>query len=632
MHRLCLFFFLLCLPVWSQTNATVKARNVLADIPLSFEENQGQAAGLAKYMSRGPGYTIYLTSTEVVVAGSAGKLRMKLVGSNRHARIEPLDQSPGISNYFIGSDQSKWRSGIPHFARVAIRDAYPGIDLVFYGNERQLEYDAIVSPGADPRRIRVKLSPAKNLNRDENGDVVVKAGAAELRLRKPGVYQVVEGKKRSVEGGYALGGNGELAFTVGEYDSGKPLVIDPVVIYSTYIGGNLDDYCAAVAADVNGNIYVAAFTGTWLFGSGISPDGPLTNVLVEKLNPQGQRFYVTYFADFHTAVSAIAVDTDGNAYVTGTTDGNGIRATSAFQPTFGGGPAGQAYDAFVVKLGPSGTVAYSSYLGGSGTDRGTGIAVDSNHNVYVTGSTTGSFPVANAFQGTFGGGGTDAFVTKINPQGAVIYSTYLGGSGYDTGTGIAADSNGNAYVVGTTGGQGFPLSNALQPTFGGGNDVFVTKISPQGDSLVYSTYLGGPDDDHSAGMALDGDGNVYVTGNTNGFEFPMVHAVQPTSSGDIEAFVAKINAQGSGLVYSTYLGGIGFDQGIAITADSVGNAYVTGSSEIGLPQVNALPSTLGPGRFHAFVTAISAAGDALLSSTYLGGDGSSFLSGSIGYG
>jgi uncharacterized repeat protein (TIGR01451 family) len=626
MRKTCYWYLLMCASTWAQPTSPARPQNLLAKLPLSFERDSTQkASGPAKYLSRRPGYTVSVNSTSVEVSGRNGMVRMTLIGANRHARIEPLDQLPGTTNYFMGSDPSKWRTDVANFARIAVRDAYPGIDLVFYGNEKQLEYDAIVAPGADPRRIRVKLSPAKNLKRDENGDVTVNAGDVELRLRKPVVFQMVNGEKRPIEGSYALRANGALAFTVGDYDAGKTLVIDPVIVYSSYLGADGNDYCSGVAVDANDNTYVGGSTGAFLYPS-VSPGPPSDSAFVMKIDPQGHLVFLTYFGGHGTKVAGIALDSDGNAYVTGVTVEN-FPAFNGPQLTFGGGQ----HDAFIVVLKASGTVLYSSYLGGTGADTGTGIAVDSNHYAYVTGYTTGSFPVTNAIQGTYGGGG-DAFVVKINAQGTqIVYATYLGGSGYDGGAGIAADSFGNAYVTGTTNSQDFPLMNALQPGFGGLNDLFITKINPLGTALVYSTYLGGLYDDEAGGIALDGNLNVYVTGYASGPGFPTVNAMQPHSGGDVDAIVVKINAQGSALVYSTYLGGIGFDRGNAIAVDSLGNAYVTGQSEVGLPLLDPLPVTLGPGPYHAFFTMLGPTGS-LASSTYLSGDGASYSSNSVGSG
>ncbi len=537
---------------------------------------------------------------------------MKLIGSNRGAKIEPLDPLPGRSNYFIGSDPSKWRTNVPNFAKVALRGVYPGIDLIFYGNQQQLEYDVVVGPGADPSRFRLKFAGAGRLRRENNGDVIVNAGGAEIRQRKPVVYQMVDGRRRELEGGYVVHAHNEVAFEVARYDAAKPLVIDPVLVYSTYLGGDVYDYGGGIAADFAGNAYVTGTTASSNFPlAGAYPSsGPsLSDVFVTKLSPQGALVYSLILSGRlgYDSGYGIAVDPGGNAYVTGSTQG-GFPIVNALQPTPGNAPnlmgpnPSTGNNAFVTKINPQGSaLVYSTYLGGSGNTVGRGIAVDASGNVVVAGYAGVGFPVLpvfNTIQSTFGGGTYDAFVTKINAQGSgLVYSTYLGGSGTDGATGVAVDSLGNAYVTGTTTGP-FPVASTLQNSYGGGaSDGFVAKLNPQGTALLYSTYLGGTGDDQAAGIAVDASGNAYVTGYTSG-AFPLAAALQSNyGGGPADVFVSEINARGTALVYSTYLGGSGSDSGAGIAVDSAGNAYVTGHTSgfrpylvVGFPVKNAVQS------------------------------------------
>ena len=358
---------------------------------------------------------------------------MQILGANPNSPASGVDEMPGKSNYFIGNDPKQWRANVANYTKVRYDRMYPGVDLVYYGNQRQLEYDFVVAPGADPSRIRLKFRGAGTLRIDDKGDLVLGAGDEQVRLQKPQVYQEASGTRKIVEGSYFATAN-IVRFRVGDYDHSRALIIDPTLDYSTTFGGSGYDQGNGIAVDSSGNAYVAGFTAS---------------------------------SNFPTT-------------------------TGAFQTAYGGGD----YDAFVTKLNATGTgLVYSTYFGGSGYDQGNGIAVDSAGNAYVTGFTASSnFPTTTgAFQTAYGGGSSDAFVTKLNATGTgLVYSTYLGGSGGDAGTGIAVDSSGNAYVTGNTNSSNFPATTgAFQATFGGYNDAFVTKLNATGTGLVYSTYFGG---------------------------------------------------------------------------------------------------------------------------------------------
>jgi hypothetical protein len=679
-------------------------------LPLSFEANEGQTDSSVQFLTRGRGHQLFLTPSEAVLALRTGEakaegqaddatqgkpfsnpsapshsvVRMTFDGANPQAEVVGLDQLPGIVNYFIGDDPSKWRTHIPTYQKVAYTNIYPGIDLVYYGNQGQLEYDLIVAPGADPNLIRLLFDGAETVEVDPaTGDLVLTlsepsansalrtehsaiAASATLHLHKPVVYQRNEqGEKHLLAGTYvllaseassprpaseALGSTEtpHVAFQVASYDTSQPLIIDPVLSWATYLGGSSGEAGSGIAVDQAGQAYMTGTTNTP--GSGFpgtagsliqSTLGGFNDAFVTKLNTAGTAIlYSTYLGgSAFDGGTAIAVDQAGQAYVTGSTDtpGSGFPGTagSLIQSTYAGGA-----DAFVAKLNAAGTaLVYSTYLGGSGNDRGLEIAVDPAGQAYVTGDTDtpgSGFPgtAGSLIQSTFAGGFDDAFVTKLNAAGtSLVYSTYLGGSGFDAGSGITVDQAGNAYVTGFTDtpGSGFPgtAGSLIQSTYAGGADAFVAKLNAAGTALLYSTYLGGSGDDFGSGIAVDQVGQAYVTGSTarpgSGFPGTAGSLIQNTLGMFRDAFVTKLNAAGTALVYSTYLGGSGEDAGTAIAVDQAGQAYVTGVAGFGFPGTAGSPiqSTFaGPGRSgDAFVTKLNAAGTALLYSTYLGGVG-----------
>jgi hypothetical protein len=629
--------------------------NAYGHIPLSFEANQGQTDPAVQFLSRGSGYALFLTSQEAVLSLSktvtptatagpaAGQpaqetdvLRLQLVGANPVPQVAGEDPLPGTVNYFIGNDRAQWRTNIPTFGKVAYQDVYPGIDLVYYGNQQQLEYDFVVQPGANPGVIQLSVQGAQNLTLDAQGNLVLQTADGDVVEQAPVVYQEGVGGRQAVAGRYVLLGQDGVGFQVGGYDASRPLVIDPVLSYATYLGGSYEDQGFGIAVDASGNAYVTGYT--------VSSDFPTTpgalqttlggvagwyDAFVAKLNATGTALlYATYLGGSNENFGlGIALDSSGNAYVTGQTQASNFPTTpGALQTTFGG-----IEDAFVAKLNATGTaLVYSTYLGGSSVAMGYGIAVDASGNAYVTGETLSSnFPTTpGAFQPTYGGGPDDAFVTKLNATGAaLVYSTYLGGSNDDYGQGIAVDASGNAYVTGSTSSPDFPTTpGALQTTYSSQGDAFVAKLNATGTALLYSTYLGGSSWDWGSGIAVDRSGNAYVTGSTSSPNFPTTPGALQTTYGGVEdAFVAKLNATGTALVYATYLGGSDEDSGRGIAVDSSGNVYVTGYTESSnFPTTpGALQTTYGGGFYgDALVAKLNATGTALLYATYLGGSDS----------
>ena len=664
-------------------------------LPLGFEPNRGQAAAGVQFLARGRSGTVYLAGREVVLAlsapsgapatstapsrplaagagtgGQAGVLRLRFAGAAAHPSLAGLDPLPGTSNYFIGNDPARWHTRIPTFARVAARGLYPGIDAVFYGNDRQLEYDLVVAPGADLRRVRLAFAGAATPRVDGAGNLVLRGAAGELRQLAPLVYQQgADGRRHGLRARFVRRGRSAVGFEVAGYDRARALVLDPVLVYSTYLGGSKGDYAGAIAVDGSGNTYVTGGTHSLDFPTAGNPrqktlptSQTFENAFVSKLNASGSALiYSTYlggtgFSGFGVSAgdfsNAIAVDGAGNAYVTGMAISRDFpTAGSPLQPAIGDASSCFCGDAFVAKLDPTGsTLVYSTYLGGSNPDAGTGIAVNGAGDAFVVGFTSSSdfrtagSPLQPSFHGpAFTGSGEtlgDAFVAKLNFAGsALVYSTFLGGSGNDLATGIAVDATGNAFVTGYTTSTDFPSAGSPFQgtnhggTSGGGSagDAFVAKVNPAGSALIYSTYLGGSGDDAGEAIAIDGSGNAYVTGYTRSSNFPTAgNPLQGKfagggSFGD-DAFVAKVNSAGSALIYSTYLGGSGDEAGYGIAVDAAGNAYVTGhTNSTNFPQVSPVQAGYGgsgPGSDpsgDAFVAKLNPAGSALVYSSWLGG-------------
>jgi len=574
-------------------------------LPLHFEANQGQTHQDVRFLARGSGYSLYLTAGEAVLVltqpnpdakrdlrstperlgtqarGTPVVVRMSLVGAAPKPLLSGREELPGKANYLIGKDPAKWRTNVPTYAKVHYRAVYPGIDLVYYGNQRQLEYDFVVAPGADPERIVLGFQGGERLEINAEGELVLHAGGGALRQQKPVIYQEINGVRTRIEGRYVLKDAHRVGFQVAAYDQSRPLVIDPTLVYATYLGGSISDDGYGIAVDAAGSAYVTGLAGSTDFPTA-SPlqaaYGGGGDAFVSKLNAAGSALlYSTYLGGSGEDYGyGIAVDADGSAYVTGQTTSTDFPTVNPLQAANGGGVS----DAFVSKLDATGSaLLYSTYLGGSGRDGGSGIAVDADGSAYVTGQTTSTdFPTVNPLQAA-SGGGADAFVSKLDAAGsALVYSTYLGGSGGDGGAGIAVDAAGSAYVSGSTSSTNFPTANPLQAASGGGlTDAFVSKLNAAGSALVYSTYLGGSSRDAGRGIAVDAAGSAYVTGWTTSTNFPTASPLQSAKAGFTDAFVSKLNAAGSALLYSTYLGGgFGDNYGLGIAVDAAGAAYVTG--------------------------------------------------------
>jgi hypothetical protein len=575
-------------------------------LPFTFEANQGQAGAQAKFIAHGKGYSAFLTTGGMILSLRPSKavlaqpmaqavpttspyqplkttLQFNLLGAAQNPIVLGEDQRPGRVNYFFGKDPKHWHTKVPTYAKVRYKNIYPGIDLIYYGNHQRLEYDFEVSAGGDPNRIRFEIKGADQLQLDSNGDLILKISGDELRFQSPIVYQESQGQRVDVDGRYVMTDSTHVGFRVAQFDSSKPLVIDPVLVYSTYLGGRGGEYPTGMAVDSGGSIYVGGYTD--------SIDFPLTT-----LSP-------------------------GDSHV------------------------------FVAKLDATGSnLIYTDYLGGSSDDNAYALTLDGTNNVYISGSTASSdFPMVSAFQGSYPGA-PSAFLTKISPDGSsLLYSTYFGGNGYGVSVGLAVDGSGNMLIAGYTTSTNLPVANAYQATVsanaGGVFGVygFLTKFSPDGSSLAYSTYFGGSSNvegvcqgspcwieplSYIAGMAMDSSGSAYVAGNTTTSDFPVTSGAYLTTDSIPEngqvGFVGKFDSSGS-LQYSTYFyDSSGLPGSIdAIAADESGSAYITGQaiSDVTFPITSTSicdPSVSGEGCSFAFVTKFDPTGATLLYSTFLG--------------
>lgn len=593
----------------------------LARMPLLFEPNRGQAAAEAEFVGRGTGYYMELGrhGSRIVVRDKthSTEVRTSVVGAGSGAKFSGEGTLPGHSSYFHGKDSTKWITGLPNYARVRAAGVYPGIDLVYYGNQSQLEYDFLVAPGADAGQIRLHFDGVASLAKDRSGDLTLKTAAGNLVQRKPEVYQTVHGVRRPVESGFHLVGAKDVTFRVGPYDHTLPLVIDPVLVYSSFLGGRDLDAGNAVAADNAGYMYL---TGTTFS----TPQGD-SDVLVRKISPDGTSF--VYIADLGGADNdygnGIAVDANGSAFVGGRTASLDFPVAAAFQKQNNG-----VNNAYVLKLDPAGTtLLFSTYIGGGNDDRGYAVAVDTQGSVYLTGiSTSTDFPTNDgAFQRN-NRGGIDAFVAKFAFDGTAIYSTLLGGGSDDRANAIAVDLKGNAYVVGETFSDGFPQTNApFQHSRHGSLDAFVTELNPDGSQLVFSTFSGGSGDDSAGGVAVDLAGNIYVVGSTtagNGFDVPNRSYNTGYNGGASDIFVSKYTSGGQSLAWTTFLGSHGGDYGNAISVDANGTVYVAGDTDSNQYPVtrDAVQGNRGGG-VDAVFSVLDTDGQNLLYSTFYGGSG-----------
>lgn len=684
-----------------QPSAAVKQRAMTAfgNLPLTFEPNQGQTDSQVKFLSRGHGYNLFLTSKEAVftlplasknsalldfakqkqmdlTAKSApgasasdptdAVMRMTMLGANPQPVIAAEDQQPGKTSYFIGNDPKNWHTGIPGFARVHYRDVYPGVDVIYHG-ARQLEFDVVVNAGAKPDNVELSFDGARSMAIDDAGDLVLTSEAGEVRLQHPVAYQEKNGVRRPVNARFVMKNATQVAFALGRYDHSRQLVIDPPisVSYATYLGGGGngtlgtgEEAATGINVDSGGYVYVTGGTSSFSFpgctGTCASQLNGKLLAYITQITPVGTLGYSTIFGGTTGNVfdQGLAIDSvHGNLYITGGTSSTDLpNAPGHAQGTYGGG----ATDGFVASLTLDGkTVNWSTYVGGSSGDEAFGISLDSLGDVFVAGQTTSAdFPVKNPLPqgGSYNGAG-DAFVTEVSADGSqFLVSSYIGGSGLDLATGVSWNATtGNVSVGGSTqsptsGGVGLPVTagafqqicgtdgtcNSATVPVGPKDDAFVVTFNPSTSQYVFVTYVGGEFFDDATALTTDAAGNVYITGKTQSQSFPTQNPLQPSLGGGVQnAFVTALNPTGSALVYSTYLGGNGFDEGLGIVVDTNNDAYITGSTtSTTFPTQNPSQQNFGGGNTgqfmsDAFVSELNWNSPtlSLVFSTYLGGSG-----------
>jgi hypothetical protein len=650
----------------ADSSAVPDKQAVLAKIsvlPASFIENQGQVADPGvRYVLRGTSTTVHLTDDALVFCMSAGNdkdaeparpakssvFKMTLAGANKTV-AQPAQKLPGIVNYFIGPDNTKWHTNIPTYAQVHYSNVYPGIDMLLRGSRSKLKYEFRVAPGTSPDAIVIAYSGIEGLSLHDNGNLHIKTPAGEVIDYAPFAYQQIGGQKVEVEVCYRLIDENSYGFAVtGHYDKSKPLIIDPDLLWSTFLGGTYTDTPWGVAVDASGNVYVTGWTENSDFpttsgaydetGNCSPPPAPITtDVFITKVNSGGGSLaYSTYVGGSDDEVArAIAIDGAGKAYVTGSCDSGFPTTGGAYDTSHNGGTA----DTFVLQLsGDGSSLLYSTFLGGSGYDVGRGIKADDSNDIFVTGWTGGGFPTSTGAYDTSHNGSEDIFVTKLSPDGSgssdLLYSSYLGGSSYDRAYALDID-NGDFFVAGSCG-AGFPTTGgAYDTSYNGGDDVFAAQVSPDGSGssdLVYSTFIGGSGEDEAYGIAVDSAGDVYITGETEDdtTDFPTTSgAYNETHNGGDgmtphDAFIAKFSLDGNGssdLVYSTFIGGTGCEEGYGIDVLD-GEAYVAGTTDSSdFPTTDwAYDSSYG-NVGDIFVCLLSPDGSELFYSTFVGTSG-----------
>ncbi|WP_035247523.1 DUF7948 domain-containing protein, partial [Desulfogranum mediterraneum] len=610
--------------------------------PLAFEENDGQTDEAVDFLARGSGYTVFLSNADAVLLfdgqDSSHVVRLNVVGASPAVSPQGETVLASRSNYLLGSDSSNWQTGVEQFGSVLYEEVYNGIDLRYYGNQRQLEYDFVVAAGAESSDIQLNFEGAEAITVNAEGELVITlSGENSISFKAPVSYQYNDaGVREEVASSYCVHDDGTIGFQLGAYDAARELVIDPILDYATFLGGTGVDEATDIAVDASGNIYLTGHTTSTDFpgtevGTGAVKASSDQDVFVIKLSADGSStLYSTYLGGTSNDQShAIAVDSSGNVYLSGSTQSADLAIVGGAASALGG-----AQDAFVAKLNAAGdTLLYSSYFGGTGdADTGYGIALDPSGNAYITGQTdtpANKFPDTSGVVDSSFAGASEAFIAKFNPTlsgtGSLVYATYLGGDGSDSATDIAVDASGNAYVGGWTTSTDFATSNGFRTT-GNGTEGFVTKLNPTASSILYSTYVGGTAVDYVKGLTLDGNNNLYLVGQSNSSGMATAGANQTTLSGGYEGFLMKLDPTQSGAdsqIYATYLGGDQDDSAEEVAVDSSGRAHVTGTTSSALTATgDAFDSTINASIDEAFLMIFDPAGANLDYASYIGGMGS----------
>jgi hypothetical protein len=645
-----------------------------SQLPLSFERNIGQLDAQAKYVVRGNGVTTYLTDggavftmplpdntqnrasaavtrnrggrarlgadvAQVNPAAKAAAVAMFLVNAKAAPSIIAEGLQAVTSNYFRGADPSQWRTGVPHFAQVRYVAVYPGVDMLFFNDRGRLRYDFVVQPGSDPSAIALRFEGMRELTLSENGDLLIHVGEVEspavLRMHKPYTYQEVMGKRVEVSSRFVVRGE-TVAFDLGVYDPALPLVIDPTLVYSTFLGSTEEDLGLGIFVDADGAAYVTGNTfasdfPTTLGVYDITVNGA-QDAFVAKLNAAGSALVFASFLGGSAFDSGTGVTADASGvYVTGQTQSTNFPTSLGAFDTTHNGPtptnAFNGYDAFLVKLNAAGSaLTYGTFLGGTSEDFSVGLAVDGSQQVTVAGTTaSANFPTTGGAFDTTANGNYDIYVTEFNNAGtALASSTFVGGSQDEIADGIVLSGN-TVYVTGDTASANFPVTGgAFDTVANGANDVVAFRLNTTTNSLSFATYLGGAGVDVGFDIALDTAGNVYLTGTTDSANFPTTaQAADTTANGAADSFVAKLNPTGSTLTYSTYLGGSGDDAAYGVAVDAGGNAYVLGETLSANFPVTANASQAIHNDvtfFDATLTKLNASGGVIAYSSFLGGD------------
>jgi hypothetical protein len=612
------------------------------ELPLYFVANRGQVDSRVLYYAATRGGTIYLTQDGIVcntvrpgtsTASNRLVLRLNIEAKSGKSIVESGKPAAGIVNYLIGNNPSAWLTGIPTYAEIVYKEVYPAIDLRLYGKGGSFAYDFIVHPSGDVQDIRLSIDGAEGLDA-AGSELVIHTALGDIKQQSLRIYQQIESRDNDISGSFAMLDCRHYGFRVADYDENRDLIIDPTLLFSTYVGGTSTDAANAVTFDGPGNTYITGTTNSTDFPATAGVLQPALrgpgDAFVTKINPAGTGLvYSTYLGGSGTDIgNGIAVDTQGNAYIAGSTDSTDFPTVAALQGTNAG-----ATDAFVTKLNSNGTgFTYSTYLGGTGADAANAIALN-NGIVFVTGTSASSgFPVSAGSVQPALAGATDAFVTSLNQAGGgPVYSTFLGGSGNDQGRGIDVNAEGDAFVTGTTDSTNFPVTvSAFQPTLEGISNGFVTRLNNLATMRQYSTYLGGSGTDVLTGIAVDAGDNAFITGYTSSPTYPVTPlAFQSTLDGiPTNAVITKLNPVGTALIYSTFLGGTGADQANSIALDLAGSAYVTGSTtSTDFPVTSAAFQPALKGATDSFISELNPGGTALAYSTFMGGDGNDAGSG-----
>jgi len=600
-------------------------RSALSDIivtPIRFFPNRGQGDVAWLYFVQNARFGFALGKTGVTFNSGSESYRIEFPTIEESVRVEAGGPTPTVVNYLVGSDRARWQTGLKTYESVFYENIFPGIDLRFYGRDREIECDWTVKPGGRVEDIRFRVCDAEKTAIGNSGDLLISTKNGQFIHKKPVGFQSIGGKRVDVPVVFAEKGSHLFGFRTGAYDQSYPLIIDPVMLaFSTYLGGNREESATGIATDPQGNVYVTGVTTSSTFPVKNPVQGSLagkSDVFVAKYAASGKTLvYATYIGGRgNDSAAGIAVDTYGSAYLVGTTESADFPIRNGYAKTLKGGK-----DVFIAKLNSSGSgLAFSTFLGGTGEEEGTALAVDKDRNILVTGTTASAdFPVVKAVDKLLAR--RDAFVAKLAANGKSLYfSTFLGGSADDAGQGIAADDNGAAYVTGWTASSDFPVKNAFDTAANGEKDCFIVRFSPGGNALIFSTYLGGAGNDQGRAIALDSGRSVFVTGSTASVNFPVKGALCENLRGGRDVFVTKVHSTGQMLSFSTYLGGSGDDVGYDIEVDGAKAVYVAGgtASQNFRPTSSSGDKAFG-GIEDGFIVKLDMTGRQAISSYLLGG-------------